>query len=393
MTRAYRLAAFSAFLLLLRSPLALAQKTNDVLGRSDVAGVPVKGLTPHQARQRVARVLAPKLNFPLVLTDGVKRITRKRRDWGVRINAQAMIAHAKAGQQHIPLQFAVDRHLLRAALRHVTSKFSAAAQDAKIAERSGAIKIIPGHSARSLNIEKSAERIAALLESHGAARFLPVVLDKKPAKITAAAFKGITGRLGQFTTTFHPGSQKRTHNIRVAASVVNGKIVAPGKTFSLNETLGERTHQHGYLTAPVYVNKKLTPGIGGGVSQVAGTLFNAALLADLPIVEYGTHARPVAYMPIGRDATLAWQHIDLKFKNNTPAPLYIEYTVTGRRVIATLYGARVAGRRVTLSVKSKKLGARRITAALYRVTRKNGKVVKKEKIGRSNYDWKPENSD
>ena len=311
----------------------------------------------------------------------------------MKIDSQAMIARIKSGKQAAPLQFRVDRHLLRAALNHVAPKFAAPAQDAKIVERSGSVKVLPGHSARAINIEKSAERVAAFLESHGAARVAPVVLDKKPAHREASAFKGITGRLSRFSAAFNPGSQKRTHNIRLAISRINGKIVLPGEEFSLNEVLGKRTHQRGYLTAPVYLNKKLVPGIGGGVSEVAGVLFNAALLAGLPIIAYGTHARPVAYLPIGRDATLAWQHIDLKFKNNTASPLYISYTASGRQVVATLYGAKVAGRRISLSVKSKKIGPRRITAALYRVIRKNGKIVKKERIGRSDYNWKPENSD
>ena len=394
MLRFYGLFAPGLCLILaLGCPPALAWQKSDVLRPANVAGVAVGGLTPREARQRVARRLASKLNFPLVLTDGNKRISRRRRDWGARIDAQAMIAHAKAGQKRVAAQFVIDRHLLRAALRHVTPRFAASAQDAKLVERSGGVKTLPGHSARSLNVEKSAARIAALVESRGATRIAPVVLDKKPARVTASAFRGITGRLGRFSTAFHSGSSKRTHNIRVAVAKINGRIVAPGAAFSLNETLGERTHSHGYLTAPVYLNKKLVSGIGGGVSQVAGTLFNAALLSGLPVLEYGTHARPVAYMPIGRDATLAWQHIDLKFKNNTSAPLYIAYEVTGNRVVATLYGAAVAGRRVSLSVRTKKLGPRRITAALYRVIRKNGQIVKKEKIGRSNYNWKPEEAE
>src|SRR5205807_6693206 len=121
----------------------------------------------------------------------------------------------------------------------------------------------------------------------------------------------------------------------------------------------------GYLTAPVFVNGKLVPGIGGGVSQVTGTLFNAALLAGLQIIYYRTHAKPVPYVPIGRDATVAWRHFDMKFRNNTSAPIFISYRVSGRRLAAALYGARHPGRRVTVSVTTQRKGPRQIDARLF----------------------------
>jgi vancomycin resistance protein YoaR len=161
----------------------------------------------------------------------------------------------------------------------------------------------------------------------------------------------------------------------------------------MNQTVGERTQKRGYLTAPVFVEGKVVPGIGGGVSQVTGTLFNAALLAGLPIEQYQTHDRPVHYLPVGRDATVAWGLLDMKFKNNTSAPIYISYKVSGGRLVATLYGARVSGERVALSVQAKQVGPRHVTAELYRTIKKNGKVEKKERVGRSDYTWKPNNPD
>jgi len=176
--------------------------------------------------------------------------------------------------------------------------------------------------------------------------------------------------------------------MRIAIKVINGTFVKPGAVFSLNKTVGERTQARGYRTSIVFLNGYKVPGIGAGVSQVTGTIFNAALLADLPIVEYRTHSRPVTYLPVGRDATVAWGSLDMKWKNNTAAPIYINYQISGTRVTATLFGKRTAGQRVSLNVVARNLGPRRKTAQLFRTTRHGAKVIKKEKIGTSNYNWK-----
>src|SRR5205085_11514409 len=137
---------------------------------------------------------------------------------------------------------------------------------------------------------------------------------------------------------FDPGNLKRAHNIQLAVQTVNGTVIPSGQTFSLNQALGKRTQARGYRTAVVFERGKKVPGIGGGVSQVTGTLFNAALLAGLKVREYHNHSRPVPYLPVGRDATLAWGLKDLKFKNNTPAPIKLSYTIKGNRLVASLYG-------------------------------------------------------
>jgi len=129
------------------------------------------------------------------------------------------------------------------------------------------------------------------------------------------------------------------------------------------------------------------------VSQITGTLFNAALLAGLPIATYQTHTRPVAYLPIGRDATVSWGNFDMKFKNPTLAPLYIAYTVKNGVATASIFGKQTRGQAVRLKVVSKKLGPRKIVAQLYRIILRNGKVALKQKVGGSDYSWKPDTAD
>jgi vancomycin resistance protein YoaR len=385
--RSYIAASLLFVLWPLALPLSAQEAQESTFGHIKIAGVSVAGLSAAQARQRLTRVLDKKLDQVVVLTDGLKRKPFKRRQLGIKVDVEGMVAAAKQGKKPVALLFAVDPHEMRAALRPLVPAFTAPARNARVVERHGAVKIAAAQSARTIDVEASAHHIAALLKAHDALHLLPLVVEKHPAQVTAATLKGINGRLGHFEKAYNPGNIKRAHNIRVAASVLNGKILKPGEVLSLNETLGERTHEHGYLTANVIADGKLAAGIGGGVSQVAGVLFNAALLCGLPIVEYGAHSHPVLYLPVGRDATLAWNHIDLKFKNNTHVPIYLAYSAAGNKVSATLYGAKISGPKIGLKVVSKKLNDRHITATLYRISKRNGKVVKKEKIGVSDYKW------
>jgi vancomycin resistance protein YoaR len=165
-------------------------------------------------------------------------------------------------------------------------------------------------------------------------------------------------------------------------------VVPPGGVFSLNETVGERTEARGYHNAVIFEEGEEKPGIGGGVSQVTGTLFNAALVAGLPFLQYQTHSRPVAYLPLGRDATVAYGEFDMRFKNDTPAPLYIAYKIGGSSLTATLYGRCTQGQTVRVEVRSHHDAERHITAQLFRYISVGGKLVKSEKLGTSVYSWK-----
>jgi vancomycin resistance protein YoaR len=202
-----------------------------------------------------------------------------------------------------------------------------------------------------------------------------------------------SGKLSGIYTRFNPGNVKRTHNIRVAIKKINRHIISPGRVFSLNERLGKRTQANGYRTAIVFEDGKKVPGIGGGVSQVTGTLFNAALLAGLPIREYHGHTRPVPYLPVGRDATLAWGAKDLRFKNNTPWPIRISAVIRGNRLYISLYGAEPRGRQVRVGVGARRLAKHHIVAKLFRKTKQNGTLVSTELVGTSTYKWQPEAPD
>ncbi|HEX8235989.1 MAG TPA: VanW family protein [Abditibacteriaceae bacterium] len=366
---------------------APAKKASGKLGKVNVAGVAVSGLTQAEAQRRLRRRLAPRLRSRVVLTGGQRKVSQTRGALGLQLDLGAMLARAKRGDKYVPLLMYVDRPRATNALRRLAPRFRVASRDASVIFQRGRTRIVPERNAQSLNVGASVPAIAAQIQKNPAARVLALRVTKKTPRLTRARLRGITGRLATYSTRFNPGKYKRTRNMHIAINAIDGTLLSPNETFSLNKVVGERTQARGYRTTIIFQNGYKVAGLGGGVSQVTGTLFNAALLSGLPIVTYRTHSRPVAYLPIGRDATVAWGSFDMQFKNNTPAPVYVSYKISGNRATATLFGKANAQRRVSVRVVSKTIGPREKKAQLYRTIREKGKVVSKQHVGTSHYKW------
>lgn len=140
-------------------------------------------------------------------------------------------------------------------------------------------------------------------------------------------------------STPHTGYWNRTRNLELACDAINGTVVLPGETFSFNETVGVRTEAKGYLPATAYVSGGASAEeIGGGVCQVASSIYYATLLADLKAVERYPHMYAVTYVPMGMDAAIYWGSQDFKFENNTDYPLRIDAVCSGGYVNIQLVG-------------------------------------------------------
>ena len=165
------------------------------------------------------------------------------------------------------------------------------------------------------------------------------VIIQQPKRSTAAArAMGITGSVGTYETIYG-GIANRIHNVQLVAHLVDRKLIAPGATFSFNQATGERSAAKGFLEAPVIINGEVETGLGGGVCQVSTTVFNAAYEAGLPITERTNHALYISHYPLGRDATVDYPNVDLKFVNNTPHWLLLRTFVGSDSLVVTLYGA------------------------------------------------------
>ena len=155
-------------------------------------------------------------------------------------------------------------------------------------------------------------------------------------------------QLSSFTTYFDGGNEARSHNIRLAASMINGTVIQSGEVFSFNATVGERTPGRGFKKAAIIENGEFVEGIGGGVCQVSTTLYNAALLAGCKAVEYHPHSLAVSYVPPSRDAMVSGTFFDLKLENATKSTIYLK-AVTGTNFVCFKVYGRNSGIKYALS--------------------------------------------
>ena len=151
---------------------------------------------------------------------------------------------------------------------------------------------------------------------------------------------GITGVVSSYTTTYG-GTPGRLNNVQLVARLIDGTLIKPGETFSFNGTTGERTAERGFQEAPVIINGELQNGIGGGVCQVSTTVFNAAFEGGLPINARANHALYISHYPLGRDATVNYPDLDLRFSNDTGHWLLLRTFAGAGSLTVNLYGTPV----------------------------------------------------
>ena len=212
---------------------------------------------------------------------------------------------------------------------------------------SGRVAVVPSRPGRVIDVPATSRNIlaAALSLTHRSAR---VVVTSQAARRTTAeaSAMGISTRISRYETIYG-GDPNRIHNVQLVARLLDGKLVAPGATFSFNHATGARTADKGFLEAPVIINGELKTGLGGGVCQVSTTVFNAAYDAGLKITARTNHALYISHYPQGRDATVNYPDVDLRFVNDTPHWLLLRTFVGSSSLVVDLYGAPVHRRVVT----------------------------------------------
>ena len=155
--------------------------------------------------------------------------------------------------------------------------------------------------------------------------------------------------------SYYVNNKDRTTNLKIASKKINGTIIRPGETFDFNKVVGSRTTSKGYKKAHVFTGGDgVAMGLAGGICQVASTTFNAALLANVQIVERHQHSPRVSYVPLGRDAAISGNVQNFKWKNNTKYAIKVGMTVKGGKITCTFYTCqKVKPKKVNLNVTQK----------------------------------------
>lgn len=228
-----------------------------------------------------------------------------------------------------------------------------AAVNARFSTNAGTVTIIPSKNGVGVDPVALAQDIAQVLASSTAQKVVELKTTAVEPEITTAKAQamGIKDRIATFSTTFSSGNKPRVTNIQLLAKSLDNVLVGPGKTFSFNGTVGERTAEKGYQEAGAIVDGELVEQLGGGICQVNTTLFNAVLLSGLPITQRINHSNYISHYPLGRDATVSWGGPDFKFVNNTKEWVLISSSYTNSSVTISLYGTD-PGYEVSLSTGS-----------------------------------------
>lgn len=165
---------------------------------------------------------------------------------------------------------------------------------------------------------------------------IPVILTTPEQ--TKEKYSKFTNLRADFSTDISSSSLDRKHNVKNALASLNKHEIAPGQTFSFNKTVGRRTQENGYRQAKIIVNNEFVDGLGGGVCQVSTTLYNAALLAGLDIIEANKHSKQVGYVKYGFDAMVNYGSSDLRFTNNTNQKIIIITNYTNNKARIRIFG-------------------------------------------------------
>ena len=210
--------------------------------------------------------------------------------------------------------------------------------DATFDVKPGGIDVVPDKPGLGIDVPATARRSWPRPRRRPLGRPSSPSARRPPSAPTAEAkAMGITGVVGSYYTTYG-GIPSRLHNVALVAQLIDGALIAPGKTFSFNGTTGERTAEKGFQEAPVIINGELQTGLGGGICQVSTTVFNAAYEAGLEIDERTNHALYISHYPLGRDATVNYPDLDLKFTNDTDNWLLLRTFVGSGSLTVNLYG-------------------------------------------------------
>ena len=349
--------------------------------------------SPAAADAMPALTAAKRLAVRMRLGDGRQTWHPTRKQIGIRYAVGGSDASGPGA-----FHFTVDRAKLRGYLSSIAPYVRRHPKDAKVVVGNVGgndqgtdtvpAHVIPGYDGAVLDVNAAVDLVQKTVVANPGALHVILPVKTKKAAITTAALTGINARVGYFVTRFNPGDEGRTQTVRLAIQIIDGTVVPPGGVFSVNQIVGERTALRGFGTGHVFVDGKMEVQQGGGMCQVATTLFNAAMLADLKIVERRQHVRTIPYADPGRDATVYWGQKDFKFQNDTKAPVYVSYKTNRSHAIVSLFGEAVPGRKVRLVNHYRQLGERHYTASFYRVVYENG-TAQKDQPFYSNYKWTP----
>ena len=214
------------------------------------------------------------------------------------------------------------------------------ATDATLTRENGEFIVNPGQTGCNVNVDESTAKVVNYLTTswRGGIGGVELVTEETPAGGNPEQLALVKDLLGEGTTEYGNGTSGRKQNVAVGAEKINGTLVQPGEEFSVEAVVVPFDAENGYALAASYEMGKVVDSYGGGICQVSTTLYVAVLKAELEVTERYSHSMIVHYVDPSMDAAIAEGLKDLKFINNTDAPIYIEASADGSTLHFAIYG-------------------------------------------------------
>lgn len=340
-----------------------------------VGDVDVSGMTTEEAAAAIDEYMDTKAEETLTLAVDGETMEVSRAALGVDWNNREVLEEAadlgKSGNiikkykelkdlefnnKVYPMTYTADSEMIRTVVSEECIKFNKAAVDLGLKKTDGGFQVIEGADGIAVNEDAAQKEILKFIETEftgeTASIELPVEVEKP--KGSAEELAKVKDMLGTFKTSYKSSGSARSQNVATGAKHINGTVLYPGETFSTYEYVSPFSQANGYAMAGSYLNGKVVDSLGGGICQVSSTLYNAVLMAELEVVERSPHSMMVSYVQASADAAIAGTYKDMKFKNSTDAPIYIEaYTTSDKQIVFTIYGEETRPSNRTISYTNK----------------------------------------
>lgn len=298
-------------------PIRVIPRRTDLADARDAASEANKWL------REPVRLVAPDglstLLTPRDIASMLEAVPRKRgRSWGLQVRFSPQRVAVRLGERMAP--------------------YEREARSASFAVNGTAVSVVAGEQGKRFDPAATAAELGKAAQDDDARTAQTRFAAVKPNLSTEEARALNIKELVSSYTTYHPCCAPRVTNIHKMAAIVDGAIVRPGESFSLNGYVGPRTAAKGFVLAPMIADGKYKDEIGGGVSQFATTIFNTIFFGGYRFNYYQAHSYYISRYPAGRDATISWTAPDLRFTNNTGAGVLIKTAYSSTSITVSFYG-------------------------------------------------------
>ena len=296
--------------------------------------------------------------------------------------------------KNLTLSFAVDQKKAKTIFKSKAKKFLAKTKNASIRREDGKFKITPETNGVTMDFDANLENLIEYIENPQWDQkeiLFPLEYDLEKAKHTKKELSVIKDVLGTCTTSYAGSAYGRCVNVENGASLIDGKVLYPGESFSVYEAVAPFNADNGYKLAGSYENGKTVQTYGGGICQVSTTLYNAVLRAELEVKERHNHSMTVHYVDLSKDAAISGTEKDFKFENNLDYPVYIEGKAGGDSITFTIYGKEYRDKNRTVEYISETLSVRPPAVKTIKDKTMTEGKKKVEESGRTGYSarlWK-----